>query len=519
MAILPTLRATGMGAWATLPEFLRELRLRETSALGALGTALSATAEEQSELAHVDGAGPVLLELSRDLRVPKGARLAAVRCLLEGGVEGQPLADLFIGAGDLVTDPRLGAAAKKLVELGLPAALSATGEAARVSVAAGTFAKAAHSAASAVGQARVRELLEKAPPSHAGAFAAQFAMGGALPAPELAAWKKLLSEACLANRKAPAAAKRMGLVPLWPPFLPDAFSELIKEAEKAAEGVAAPDVTAFATPAGRPGAARSVAGPVAPGRTAPAPPIPERGATQTRSVAAPPAPSGQSTSEELGSKKMDAIRRSPFRKAIGTVVEGKARMPAKPMDAVQPQHGPASPTPPPAEAQRPRVQNEEEREAQRSAVLPGLAVLPTLGLNAPKFDPRGVRTPRSDRWNDNAFEWQEPILPPSELPPPMRAAIAQGPFAQRLQSLFDDRPEAVERLCAAAEAREAREGEQVLLAELAAELSRKKWEKARAPAGQLKRLELVRANETQPEPWRKVCAFLLDRLAAAGQPD
>ena len=514
MAILPTLRATGMGSWPTLPDFLREVRLRETSALSALVAALSATPEEQSELAYGEGAGPILLELARDLRVPKGARLAAVRCLLEGGVEGSPLADLFNGAGDLVTDPRLGAAAKKLVETGLPAALSATGEAARVSVAAGTFAKAAHSAASAVGLARVRALLDKAPPSHAGAFAAQFALGGPLPAPELAAWKKLLAEACTAYRRAPAAAKRMGLVPSWPPYLPDAFSDLIKEAEKAAEGVTAPDVTAFATPA-----ARQPPGAVAPGRTAP-PPGPLRGSPRPgRTVPPQPAP-GQSTSEEVGSKKMDAIKRSPFRKAIGAVVEGKAKLPPKPMETVKPQHGGAgAPEPLPAEAGRPRVQNEEEKEAARSAVLPGLAALPTLGLNAPKFDPRGVRAPRSDRWNDNAFEWQLPILPPSEMPPPMRAAIAQGPFAQRLQSLFEDRPEAVERLCAAAEAREAKAGEGEVLKELAAELSRKKWEKERAPTGQLRRLESIRRDENQPPAWRRACACLLDRLSTPGQPD
>jgi hypothetical protein len=499
MAILATLRSTGMGQWPTLPDFLREARLHESGALGAMGAAaLSATPEEQRELAESPDAGGVLLDLARDLRVPKAARLAAARCLIEAGIEGEPLAQLFIGAGDLVTDPRLGSAAKKLVEQGLPQALLGS-EPLRVSFAAGAFARAVHAASSAVGQVRVREILDKAPPAHAGVSAALFAMGGELPVGEIPAWKKLLADTCVANRKAPAAARRMGLAPPWPPNLPDSFAPLVQEAEKAAAGVASVDAAAnpSALLASAPVAeltAGRASGP--PGRAAP-----------------PPLPGPRGTTEVIGQRRMEApIKRSPFRKPIGTVVEGKTTVPPKPMAPVSPQHSPASPEPFTPAPERPRVQSEEERETMKAAPLPGLSALPSRKPDEVQFDPLGNRVPRKDRWNDDAFQWQEPVLPSSEMPRPLRAAVTQGPFAPRLQSLLDDRPEAVDRLCAAAEARVAVAGEEQLLRELTAELGRKKWEKATAPPAQLRRLESIRADGTQPDPWRKVAQFLIDRL-------
>ncbi len=499
MAILATLRSTGMGQWPTLPEFLREARLHETGALGAMGAAaLSATADEQRELAEAADAGGVLLDLARDLRVPKAARLAATRCLMEAGIGGEPLAQLFIGAGDLVTDPRLGGAAKKLVEFGLPAAL-VVGAAARVSFAAGAFARSVHSASSAVGQARARELLAGAPPAHAGAAAALFALGGELPAGEVAAWKKLLADTCVANRKAPAAAKRMGLAPPWPPNLPDSFGPLVQEAEKAAAGVASVD---------------AAANPVALAASAPAPDFTAGRASGPGRVAPPPLPAPKGVTEVVGRKIEAPIKRSPFRKPIGTVVEGKTTRP-KPMAPVSPQHAPGSPEPFTPAPWRPRVQSEEERETPKGAPLPGLSALPAQRKqDEVKFDPLGRRVPRADRWNDDAFQWQEPVLPSSDLPRPLRAALALGPFAQRLQSLFEDRPEAVDRLCAAAEARVAVAGEEQLLRELSLELGRKRWEKARAPPGQVKRLESIRADGTHPDPWLKVAQFLIERFAA-----
>src|SRR6185436_13827880 len=131
MAVLATLRQDRAGEWTSLDDFLRELRHRETSAVGALGNALAAPAQEQKELAEHGEAGAILLEVACDLRVPKGSRLAAARCLLE-------------------------AAGRKLVESGLPCALGLGGEAAQITLAAGAFARAVQAGASALGTPRVK---------------------------------------------------------------------------------------------------------------------------------------------------------------------------------------------------------------------------------------------------------------------------------------------------------------------------------------------------------------------------
>ncbi|MGZ6126274.1 MAG: hypothetical protein ACXWLR_15005, partial [Myxococcales bacterium] len=242
MSVLATLRQDRLGDWKTLDDYLRELRHRETAALGALASALTAPGQEQRELAEHGDAGAVLLEVACDLRVPKGARLAAARCLLEAGIEAPFVGHLFVGAGDLVTDPRLGAAARKLVDFGLPAALQLGGEAAQIALAAGAFARAVHAGASAVGQARIQELLGGAPELHAGAIAGRFALGlQELPDGHRTGWKRLLEQTCAAHRRAPAAAKRMGLVPPWPPNLPDAFAPMIREAEQAASALTPAD--------------------------------------------------------------------------------------------------------------------------------------------------------------------------------------------------------------------------------------------------------------------------------------
>jgi len=456
LTALGTLKKASTGEWTSLADYLREARHRETGALAALAMLLTAPPEEQKELAQGEGA-PVLLDLARDLRVPKASRVAAARCLLEAGAAAQ-LRELFIGAGDLVTDPRLGSAARKLVESGLPAALQAGGEIAQVSLAAGSFARSVHAAASAVGQARAKELLAAAPEGHAGAAAGFFAMGqGELPPSQLEAWRKLLESTCAAHRRAPAAAKRMGLAPPWPPNLPDAFALLVQEAEKKNAGVVSADAAA------NPNFVRqSMASP---------PPAPKR---------APLAAASKSTAEVVGHRKLEApIRRSPFRKSIGSVVELPTQVPAKPMAPVTARAGPASPPAPPPES--------------------------------PLKDERKI--PRSDRWDDDHFEWKLPTLPPSELPPPLKAAVAQGPFAQRLQSLFDNRPEAVDRLVAAAEARAAVAGEEKLLAELTRELELKRWQKASAPREQLDRLRGIEKDAKQPGSWRAVARLLLDRLA------
>src|SRR6266436_1452053 len=199
MSILATLRQSRAGEWKNLDEYLRELRHRETGALAALANALSAPPHEQKELvAHGEG-GAILLEVACDLRVLKSARLAASRALLEAGIADPFVGHLFIGAGDLVTDPRLGAMARKLVESGLPSALQLGGE-----------------------SAQIQELLEPAKELHAGAIAALFALDALeLPETHRNGWKRLLEQTCAAHRGAPAAARRVGLAPAWPPSLPE----------------------------------------------------------------------------------------------------------------------------------------------------------------------------------------------------------------------------------------------------------------------------------------------------------
>src|SRR2546430_4068233 len=149
MGILATLRQDRAGEWRTLDDYLRELRHRETGALAALANALPAPSHEHKELAEYGEAGAVLLEVACDLRVPKGSRLAATRCLLEAGIEPPFVAHLFIGAGDLVTDPRLGSAARRLVESGPPPALQLEGDPAQITLAAGPVPPPVHAVGSA----------------------------------------------------------------------------------------------------------------------------------------------------------------------------------------------------------------------------------------------------------------------------------------------------------------------------------------------------------------------------------
>lgn len=490
MGILATLKKDNLGGWLSLSDYLREAYLRETAALAALAGALGAPVEEQKELFAGENGPLVLLELARDLRVPKGSRLAAARALLEAGAPAQTLGELFAGAGDLVTDPRLGSAARKLVESGLPPALQAGGEISRVSLAAGAFARGVHSAASAVGQARVKELLAGAPEGHAGAAASLFAMGlGDLPPAQLEQWKELLTETCAANKRAPAAAKRMGLAPPWPPNVPDAFNALVQEAQaknaevKAADAAANPELLKRA--------------PVAPT-------IPVKPATPQR------IPGVQSTSELVGSKVVGpAIKRSPFRKSIGSTQEVPTRVPAKPMEEVK-ARATSNALPAPTEKEPDIAPKDEAPRIPKFEPLPGIVPLSNREVEQIRFDPSGKKIPRPDRWEPVNFEWELPDLPSSDLPQPGRVGLAQGPFTQRLQSLFDDRPEAVDRLCAAAEARSARLGEARALEELSKELAQKKWAALTLPLPQRARLKGL--SPDAPPSWRAVARLLLEKL-------
>ena len=494
MAILAALKKESAGLWPSLDDYLREVRHRETSALSALSAALTATPEEQKELAEAEDAGAILLDLASDLRVPKGARLAAARCLLEAGIAGVLLGQLFIGAGDLVTDPRLGAAARKLVEGGLPAALQIRGEVALVTLAAGSFARAAQASAFAVGQARAKELLAGAPEGHAGAAAAIFALGqGDLPQGHREHWEKLLADTCAKNRRAPAAAKRMGMAPAWPPNLPDAFAPLVQEAEKKNEGVVAAD---------------AAANPALLKRSSPLPTSPSTGRPVQKGLVAPPLKPALFPGA-AAKTAAPAIKRSPFRKPIGMVVEVPTTLPPKPMSEVKGRVMGPAPGP-----QRPHLETREDAPLlMKSSPLP-LGALPSRQKEQVRLDPAGRKLSRPDRWEDNNFEWDAPVLPSSNLPPPMRAAVAEGRFTQRVLSIFEDRPEAVDRLCAAAEARAALSGEEELLRELSAELARKRWQDKRAPREQLARLRAIEAEASHPGPWRAVARFLIDRLAS-----
>lgn len=485
MPILATLRQDRAGEWTNLDDYLRELRHRETGALAALANVLSAPADEQKELAEHGEAGAILLEVACDLRVPKGTRLAATRTLLEAGI-GEPfVGHLFVGAGDLVTDPRLGAMARKLVESGLPSALQVGGEPAQITLAAGRFARAVHAGASAVGVARIKELLGAAPELHAGTIAGLFALDlGDLPEGHRTGWKRLLEQTCAANRRAPAAAKRMGLAPPWPPSLPDAFGPMVREAEAQSAAVQSADAAAV--------------NPAALKQPAPAPPAGEpRGKTADK----PASPAGRT----LG----PSIRRSPFRKPIGTVVEVPTTLPPKPMEAL------AGRPPAPTGTSLPRAQRTEEVASSSRGPLPA-PPLPSRENDGLRFDARGQRLGRPDRWNDEQFQWETPVLPSSDLPPPQRVGVAAGPFASRVQSMLDDRPEAVDRFCAVVEARAAVRGEEELLRELRAELSRDGWRESALPSEQRQRLRRVLEEADQPHPWRAAARLLLDFFVSGG---
>jgi hypothetical protein len=456
MAVLAALKKDRLGNWPSVADYLADLRRRETNSVAALASTLAATPEEQRELGEGSGLA-ILVEVASDLRVPKASRIAATRCAIEAGAEGDVAASLFVGAGDLATDPRLGSCAKKLVETGLPAALrmSATKS---VSLQAGSFARAVHAAASVVGRARVDELLGPASAAHAGKVAASFALGAApMPEADREKWAKLLRELCAAHRRAPAAARRLGLVEPWPPNLPEAFGALVRDAEAAAADVRSHDV-----PTGE--VKRASAPPQSAGPPAQAAPAPDdrtqvAGPAPAAPASLPRAPS-RTTLTELGKKMGPPIKPSLFRRPTGTVTEGPAR-PAP------------SPTP---------MAPVASQAARASAATPA------------------AQTPSDVRPHVEI----EPV-------PVRKARAADGPFAARLAAFFDDRPEAVERLCAAVEARAALEGLAAALAELERELSRPRWKERRATRGQLDRLAAV---ERAGHPgWQAAAALLLTRLA------
>ncbi len=542
MTILDSLRKEKWGVWKTNDELFTALRARDVAALSALAAVLGLEASEQKELAFGEGA-EVLTGVVADLRQQKGARLAAARCCIEAQLPPEKLATLFLCAADLLTDPRLGGKARVLAETGLTAALAKREDLHAVGQPAGDFARGAQAAASVLGTARVKELLAAAPPAHSGALAALFAIGEELPAGAKESWEKVLVEQCAANRKAPAAAKRMGLAVPWPPFLPDAFAPLIKFAEEQTATVVTTDALAKGpTRAGAPTAMPSnAAGSQAArgaSRAAPGADFPT-----TAGKAAPESPQRRTTTEYLGTRKMEApIQRQRSRQAGAQLEEKPVVHETRSMPPVVGR----PPTPeglvpdmdPVALAARaakagvaPEALAETERLASRlpANVLAALAadrgiVLPDgrfyKGDEPLRFDPQGKRIPRVDRWDEFDFEWQDPVLPASELRAPIRAQPLSGPFASRLKSLYEDRPEAVERLCAAAEARAAISGEEKLLTELTLEMASARWRGKRISAGQRARLIAVVDDAARPSSWRRCAESILAmdaRPRAAGE--
>ncbi len=132
--------------------------------------------------------------------------------------------------------------------------------------------------------------------------------------------------------------------------------------------------------------------------------------------------------------------------------------------------------------------------------------------------PQGKRIPRPDRWEEFQFEWQDPVLPASKLRPAGKVAPTAGPFASRLKSIYEDRPEAVERLCAAAEARAAIVGEEKLFTELTLEMASPRWSTKRLPQGQRTRLRTVVEDPARPAAWRKSAEAIL-AMDARPRPD
>src|SRR5207245_7229674 len=139
------------------------------------------------------------------------------------------------------------------------------------------------------------------------------------------------------------------------------------------------------------------------------------------------------------------IRRSPFRKSIGAVVEVPAAAAPKPMEPVPARSLAAAA----AEPRRPKIQTKDDAPPRRTLPIPGL---PGRKPDDLRFDARGKRIPRNDRWNDDDFEWQGPVLPSSEMRPPPPARPASPAFASTLRYIFATSREAVDMSCAAAPA-------------------------------------------------------------------
>jgi hypothetical protein len=82
--------------------------------------------------------------------------------------------------------------------------------------------------------------------------------------------------------------------------------------------------------------------------------------------------------------------------------------------------------------------------------------------------------------------------------------------------MLENRPEAVDRFCAAVEALAAVRGEEDLLRELQAELSRKSWRETKLPGEQLQRLRRIEEGADEPCSWRAAARLLLIYFVSEG---
>lgn len=240
MALLVFLKREGFGTYKAVDEFVGELARRSTSALGGFGAVLaSKSPDDVKEAAQGDGQN-VCAELVRDLRVPKGARVAALRALMLAGV-GANLPTVFAGAADLLGDARLPDADRTyLAKSGLQRFLESL-EPQKVSLEVARGAATAAEVARVLGAELVKETVSPFPVNHVGALTVRHAaLAEPLPGELRDQWLALLAKQFKAAKNAPAAARRLGRAPEWPPVVPETFRPLLAEAEKGLPAPAAP---------------------------------------------------------------------------------------------------------------------------------------------------------------------------------------------------------------------------------------------------------------------------------------
>lgn len=239
MALLVWLRREGFGSYATVDEFAGELARRSTSALGALGAALvGASAEDLAEVAHGERAG-VCVEIAWDRRVPRGARVAALRAVLLAGA-GTHLSRLYAASFDLIGDERLPEADRQyLARSGLRALLASAGaDGVSVDLLRGV------ATAETSDPALVREVVGALPDSHRpAALVRHVALGEPLATEVESRLVEELARRHRAAQNASPSSKRLGTAPEWPPVVPERMRPLIERAERTPAPTATPPAT------------------------------------------------------------------------------------------------------------------------------------------------------------------------------------------------------------------------------------------------------------------------------------